>query len=144
MATKDHQRDTGLNIMFFTLNHCRLLWLGHILRMGYERVPKSLLYSELVDGRHKCGLLMTESNGDLLYTEVLKKEKCKRNVIRDLSRQRIKIKMSLFFVASLCLSCVSLVYFQYMYFLSTITHSQFRLTINNIYKMINSILEPPI
>ena len=33
-----------------------------------------------------------------------------------------------FFVASVCLSCFKLVYFQYMYFLSTITHSRFRLT----------------
>ena len=34
----------------------RFQWLGHILRMRDERIPKSIiLYSELVDGRRKRG-----------------------------------------------------------------------------------------
>ena len=48
-------RRTGLNTMYFTLSQGRLRWLGHVLRMGDERIPKSLLYSELVDGRRKRG-----------------------------------------------------------------------------------------
>ena len=43
----------GLNTMYFTLSQRRLRWLDHILRMGDERIPKSLLYIELVDGRGK-------------------------------------------------------------------------------------------
>ena len=48
-------RRTGLSTMYFTLSQRRLRWLGHILRMGDERIPKSMLYSELVDGRRKRG-----------------------------------------------------------------------------------------
>ena len=46
-------RRTELTSMYFTLR--RLRWLCHTLRMGGERIPKSLLYSELVDGRRKRG-----------------------------------------------------------------------------------------
>ena len=61
---------------------------------------------------------MTAANGDLLYTEVLKKEKS--NYLRGLNRLRIQSRMNLIiflsFVASQCLSYFNLVYFQYMYF----------------------------
>ena len=131
-------RCIGLTTMYFTLSQDRLHWLGHILRMGDKQIPKSMLYSNLVNGRRKRGwptlrfkdvckhdlkslnvalisgrsLLMTATNGDLLYTEVLKKEK--GDSLRDLSRERIQSRMYLFFsfVASLCLSSFSLVYFQ--------------------------------
>ena len=75
---------------------------------------------------------MTAMNGDLLYIEVLKKEKS--YCLINLSRRRFQSRFNLInllllsFVASLCLFYFSLVYFQYMCFLSTIMHSRFRLT----------------
>ena len=70
--------------------------------------------SALISGR---SLLMTATNGDLLYTKILKKEK--GNSSEDLSRRRIHSRLSFiylyFFWASLCLSYFSLLYFQYMY-----------------------------
>ena len=48
-------RRTGLTTMYFTLSQRRLRWLGHILRMGNEQIPKSMLYSELVNGTRKRG-----------------------------------------------------------------------------------------
>ena len=57
MATKDHQR--GNVETYWTHQYVlypqqrRLRWLGHILRMGVERIPKFMLYSELVGGRYK-------------------------------------------------------------------------------------------
>ena len=83
--------------------------------MGDNRIPKSLLYSELDDGRRKRGRptlrikdvckrdlkslnvgtdkwingrssLMTAINGDLLYTEVLQKEKSIS--LRDTSKRK--------------------------------------------------------
>ena len=66
-------------------------------------------------------LLMTTTNGDLLYTKVLKKEKS--NSLRDLSRWRIHSRMSLinyYFLFFFCSITVfvyfSSVYFQYMFF----------------------------
>ena len=58
---------------------------------------------------------MTATSGDLLYAKVLENS----NSLSDLNRRRIHSRMSLiyFFVASLCLSYFSLVYFQYMYLL---------------------------
>ena len=50
---------------------------------------------------------MTAINGDLLFTEVLKKEK--NNSLRDLSWQRIQIGMS--FIYFLLHHCVYLVFF---------------------------------
>ena len=41
--------------MYFTLSERRLRWLGHILRMGDEQIPKSMMYIELVDGTRKRG-----------------------------------------------------------------------------------------
>ena len=119
-------RLTGLTTMYFTLSQRRLRWLGHVLRMGDERIPKSMLYSELVDGTRKCSrptlrfkdvckrhlkslmaaliswsLLMTATNGDLLNTTVLKKET--NNSLRDPSRRRIYSRMS--FVYHLFIFC---------------------------------------
>ena len=41
--------------MYFTLSERRLRWLGYVLRMGAERIPKYLLYSELVVGKCNRG-----------------------------------------------------------------------------------------
>ena len=38
--------------MYFTLNE---RWLIHVLRMGEERIPKSILYSKLVVGNCNRG-----------------------------------------------------------------------------------------
>ena len=48
-------RRTGLTTLYFTLSQRMLRWLDHILRMGDERIPKSVLYSELADGTRKRG-----------------------------------------------------------------------------------------
>ena len=48
-------RRTGLTTMYFTLSQRRLRWLGHILRMNTERIPKFLLYGELVVGKRNRG-----------------------------------------------------------------------------------------
>ena len=55
IANEEVLRRTGLTTMYFTLSQRRLRWLNHILRMGEERITKSMLYSELVDGRRKRG-----------------------------------------------------------------------------------------
>ena len=54
---------------------------------------------------------MTVTNGDLLYTEVLKNDKS--SSLRDLSTNQIRMSFIYYFVASLYLSFFSLVYFQY-------------------------------
>ena len=41
--------------MYSTLSQRRLRWLGHVLRMGAEQIPKSLLYSESVVGKRNRG-----------------------------------------------------------------------------------------
>ena len=41
--------------MYFTLSQRRLRWLGNVLRMAAERIPKSLLYSELAVGKRNRG-----------------------------------------------------------------------------------------
>ena len=48
-------RRTGLTFMYTILSHRRLRWLGHIVRMSDERIPKTLLYSELVVGKRNVG-----------------------------------------------------------------------------------------
>ena len=64
-------RRTGLTFMYLTFSQRRLRWLGHILRMGDERILKYLLYSELDDGRRKRG------RPTLRFNDVCKRElKC--------------------------------------------------------------------
>ena len=61
---------------------------------------------------------MTLTNGDIRYTDALKKEKS--SSLRDVSRRKIHSRRSLiylvFFFASLCLFYFNIVYFQYMHF----------------------------
>ena len=73
-------RRTGHTTMYFTLSQRRVRWLGHVLRMGDERIPKSLLYSELVDGRRKRDLPI------LLFKDVRK---------RDLKRVKLTVISSI-------------------------------------------------
>ena len=37
------------------LSERRLRWVGHVRRMGPERIPKALLYGELAEGERKRG-----------------------------------------------------------------------------------------
>ena len=55
ITNKEVLRRSGLTTMYFAPSQRRLCWLGHILRMNDERIPKSMLYSKLVDGRRKRG-----------------------------------------------------------------------------------------
>ena len=48
-------RRTGLTTMHTTLSQCRLRWLGHVMRMSDERIPKDFLYSELIVGKYNVG-----------------------------------------------------------------------------------------
>ena len=73
-------RRTGHTTMYFTLSQRRVRWLGHVLRMGDERIPKPLLYSELVDGRRKRDLPI------LLFKDVRK---------RDLKRVKLTVISSI-------------------------------------------------
>ena len=45
-------RCAGLSTIYTTLSQCRP---GHVLRMSDERIPKALLYSELVVGKLNFG-----------------------------------------------------------------------------------------
>ena len=109
-------RLTGLTIMYFTLNQSSL---GHILKMGNERIPKSILYSELVDDRRKrgrpilpfknvCNRYTKSLNvGNIKWEELandhdkwrsivlISLRQRKRNSIKDLSRRQIQTRMSL-------------------------------------------------
>ena len=44
-------RRTGLTTIYTTLSQRRLRWLGYVLRMSEEHIPKALLYRELVVGK---------------------------------------------------------------------------------------------
>lgn len=46
---------TGLPTMFTLLRQRRLRWLGHVRRMKDDRIPKALLYGELVCGKRTVG-----------------------------------------------------------------------------------------
>ena len=93
--------------MYFTLSQCRLRLIGYVLIMDNERIPKSqfwigrpsLSFKDIckrdlkslkvstnvsISGR---SMLMTTTNGDILHTEVLKKEKS--SSFRDVSIRRI-------------------------------------------------------
>lgn len=41
--------------MYSILSERRLRWVGHVRRMGPERIPKALLYGELAEGERKRG-----------------------------------------------------------------------------------------
>ena len=87
-------RRTGLTTMYFTLSQRRLRWLGHVLRMGDERIPKSMLYSELVDGTRKRG------RPTLRFKDVCKRDLKSLNVGTDkweeLANDRDKWRSSLY------------------------------------------------
>ena len=46
---------TSLATMYFTLSQRRLRWIVLVLRMGAERIQKSLLYGELIVGKRNRG-----------------------------------------------------------------------------------------
>ena len=46
---------TGLPTMFTLLRQRRLRWLGHVRRMEDGRIPKDILYGELVSGKRTVG-----------------------------------------------------------------------------------------
>ena len=48
-------RHTGFTTIYTAINQRRLRWLGHVLRMSDECIPKALLYSELVVGKRNFG-----------------------------------------------------------------------------------------
>ncbi|CAH1233105.1 Hypp587 [Branchiostoma lanceolatum] len=45
----------GLPTMFTLLRQRRLRWLGHVRRMEDGRIPKDLLYGELISGKRRTG-----------------------------------------------------------------------------------------
>ena len=48
-------RRAGLTTMYTILTQRRLPWLGHVSRMDDKRIPKVLLYGELVNGKRNIG-----------------------------------------------------------------------------------------
>jgi len=58
----------GMNSMFSILSERRLRWLGHVRRMDPGRIPKDLLYGELVEGARTTG------RPRLRYKDVCKKD----------------------------------------------------------------------
>ena len=63
--------------MYFILSQRRLRWLGYVLRMGAERIPKSLLYSELVVGKRNRG------RPKLRFKDVCKRDLKSLNITTD-------------------------------------------------------------
>ncbi|XP_051526868.1 uncharacterized protein LOC127425195 [Myxocyprinus asiaticus] len=65
----------SMNSLFTTLSKRHLRWLGHIRRMKQGRIPKDLLYSELVEGSRptRCPLLC--------YKDICKKDMKLSNII---------------------------------------------------------------
>ena len=45
----------GCTSMFTLLKQRRMRWLGHVVRMDDRRIPKDLLYGELVQGKLPTG-----------------------------------------------------------------------------------------
>ena len=54
--------------MFTLLKQRRLRWLGHVVKMVDGRIPKDLLYGELVQGKRPTG------RPHLRYKDVYKKD----------------------------------------------------------------------
>ena len=60
--------------MYTTLTQRRLRWLGHVRRMDDKRIPKVLLYGELVNGKRNIG------RPRLRYKDVCKRDLKKLNI----------------------------------------------------------------
>lgn len=54
--------------MYAILKQSRLRWLGHVIRMEDDRIPKDLLYGELAKGSRAAG------RSDLRYKDVCKRD----------------------------------------------------------------------
>ena len=77
ITNKEVLRHTSLTTIYFTLSQCRLRWLCHVLKMGAEQIPKSLLYGELVVGKgNRCRL-------KLRFKDVCKRDLKSFNVRND-------------------------------------------------------------
>ena len=87
----------SLTTMHFTLNQRRLCWLSHVLRMYAERIPKSLLYDELVVGKRNRGLQK------LLFKEKWRKKKTKRKGKRELYKLKKWESENFLFIFSVCI-----------------------------------------
>ena len=61
-------KQAQMNSMFAILRERRLRWLGHVRRMDSGRIPKDLLYGELVEGKRPTGRPL------LRYRDVCKKD----------------------------------------------------------------------
>jgi hypothetical protein len=55
ISNEEVLKRTGLTTMYTTLSQYRLRWLGHVRRMEDGRIPKDLLYGELVQGKRNIG-----------------------------------------------------------------------------------------
>ena len=54
--------------MFTLLKHRRMRWLGHVVRMENDRIPKDLFYGELAQGKRPIG------RPQLRYKDVCKRD----------------------------------------------------------------------
>ena len=63
--------------MYFFLSLRRLRWVGHVLRVGAEKIPKSLLFSELVVGKRNRSRLK------LRFKDVCKRDLKSLNIRTD-------------------------------------------------------------
>ena len=45
----------GIPTMYSTLKQRRMRWLGHVVRMEDDRIPRDILYGELVQGKRPIG-----------------------------------------------------------------------------------------
>ena len=91
----------GISTMFSLLRQRRMRWLDHIGRMEDRRIPKDLLYSELVTGKRltgrpqlryydtcKCILKALGINTDTREAAASDRSTWKQEVHKDLSFQR--------------------------------------------------------
>ena len=85
-------RRAGIPSIHSLLSEKRLRWLGHVRRMGPERLPKDLLYGQLAQGTRKTGRPL------LRFKDVCKRDlqACKINVDswEDLANERTKWRSS--------------------------------------------------
>ena len=71
----------SLTTIYIILGENRFRWIGHFLRISDERIPKNLLYCELVVGKRNVGLPR------LRYKDVCKYDLKSLNVGIDASKQ---------------------------------------------------------